>query len=335
MTGNIVNFSRLIMRSRDFPSLEDWRRLDRETYDLAAHYGILDRHEIQRHMRPSEMELISLEDVLRDLPKRKSPRSWRRSAPIFYWKCYHEKWFDLPEIRAFVKDAEPTYLKRDSLTPASRRGKTVVSASTGDDLDDSQIRHKIQNSGLLLDAKFIQSFPDQIALNAILKDEIAQDRLIKLSKELYIKSYIATQDLDQIRQSIIDAMIFELKWKVIPCCQTLAIEHGLTPRSNTEIGLETTGPQLSIRLSQIPGGGNSVIRIKSVRPKRYELNQTREGRVLRALMGVDDQDVPEAVTRLLGRMKPVELREVRSLVTNTSLVVRREIYKLIESKAGS
>lgn len=253
---------------------------------------------------------------------------------MFYWKCYHEKWFDLPEIRAHIKDAEPTYLKGAGRSPVRVHGNVIVSAQEDVDLTDQQIRKKIQGTGLLLDQKFIRSFPDQNALSAILKVEIAQGNLIKLSTDLYIKSYITSQNLDQIRQSIINSMIYELKWKVIPCCQTLAIEHGLTPRSDTEIGAETTGSQLTIKLKVIPGGGNSVIKISKISLKSYELNQSREGRILRALMGVDDERLPEAVARLIGRMKPVEVREVVTLSSGASNTIRREIKKFLAGKAG-
>lgn len=334
MTGNIINFSRLIERSRDFPSLEEWEKHDPKSYEMAAHYGILERHEIQRHMSPAEMSNIALEDVLRDLPKRTSPRQWRRTAPIFYWKCYHEDWFDLPEIRAHIKNAKPTYLSGVGRSPVRAHGKGVVSNEADDDLTNQQIRKKIQETGLLLDEKFIRSFPDQNALSAILKNEVTQGNLIKLSKDLYVKSYITSQNLDQMRQSIINSMIYELKWDIIPCCQTLAIEHGLTPRSDAGIGAETTGSQLTIKLKELPGGGNSVIRISRIKPKSYNLNQSREGRVLRALMGVDDERLPEAVARLIGRMKPVEVREVVILSSGASNAIRREIRKFMGSKAG-
>ncbi|MFX4300318.1 hypothetical protein [Pseudosulfitobacter pseudonitzschiae] len=324
MSGNIIDFKKLILKSRDFPSLDLWKLKDPKSYAVAEAYGILDRHEIQRHMSEPAMQHISYTDVLRDLPKHKDAKSWRRSAPIFYWKCYHEGWFGRPEIADRFPEAFPAYLKSNS----HQHFKAPIPETIHEqDLEIKRIRKRIQSRGILFDEKFISSCPDRRLALETMKSEVDAGHLVQLKKDLYVKASISSQDLNQVRRSLVDALKFDLNWQVIPCCQTVAIDHQLKPRALFEIGAEWIRESTSINLDPILQGKQAKLPIRKTTWERFDLHNTREGCLLRALMGVDEVDLPIAVRALTSRLKPAEKREILRLSVSATRTVYRAVRK--------
>ncbi|MFG6572315.1 hypothetical protein ACGYLO_11980 [Sulfitobacter sp. 1A13353] len=355
MSGNQIDFKKLINKARCYPDMATWRMEHPASYYTAAEHNIIERPEISRHMDLELRARVTFDDVLNDLRFYTSQRSWRDRSPVNFWAAWANGWLSHPDVEACVpnklasdrlwsfekvcdearnfKDMESWRVGHRPSYQAAKRNlwlgqpKLLEVLGVTDTAKFSPAEILIENPRLLISSADISKSPDPDKTRDDLQQAVSDGRLYEIDEDLYVKGHLRERAPNLLPEFIANAMARELGWHLKPSCEQMAYEFGMPHLAKRRMGFESDERSMRVDLCNISRKGHPMLLIRKVPRYRMELGDNYEDRLLRALMAVPQDKLDQEVDKAIDKLTGAQLLVLRISLRGISGPVRRSIER--------
>ena len=321
MSGNQIDFKKLINKARCYPDMATWRMEHPASYYTAAEHNIIERPEISRHMDLELRARVTFDDVLNDLRFYTSQRSWRDRSPVNFWAAWANGWLSHPDVEACV----PYQAAKRNLWLGQPKLLEVLGVTDTAKFSPAEIL--IENPRLLISSADISKSPDPDKTRDDLQQAVSDGRLYEIDEDLYVKGHLRERAPNLLPEFIANAMARELGWHLKPSCEQMAYEFGMPHLAKRRMGFESDERSMRVDLCNISRKGHQMLLIRKVPRYRMELGDNYEDRLLRALMAVPQDKLDQEVDKAIDKLTGAQLLVLRISLRGISGPVRRSIER--------